>query len=405
MTTRTLPSSVLLAFLLLMATQQCEAGEIGRFVKNVGKATGIKPIEEAGKELERGWDKAKEKAPIIQDIQHVTSDQVRDAGRWARENPEEAIAIVAVVAVGWAACVDGCTLVAGLVLDGASAGGIAATIPIASIELADEDDNEIQVRPIPAGPSSAKNDGAEFSGSQATAADESKEHAKVQVGGIDATPVAKGDSQNERTSDYIEMGLQAQYPKYISLADDIDSKKVIVYRSLNERISEALNHFAPPVYPALVRLPNGNDIAGGTFLSKRSNIGNSEEALAAKEGLGSTARRVHGAIDFHTTPGQPVFAPMSGTIDKAQPWLTTSNGFKGIRIVTSDGTLARVLYLEPDPALKAGDEVEAGKTKLGISVDIRTAYPGTPNHVHIDFSDYLGRRFDPWTNSVLDPLP
>lgn len=405
------------------------AGEVGRALKGLGKVTGLKPLEKAGEEAERTWDKTKKEIPVIQDIQHLTTDQIRDAGRWAEDHPEEVLAIAAVVAVGWAACIDGCTLIAGIALEGAQAGGAAAILPVGAIAIGDKPDDGSGVRAIPP-PPTTHDEAADPVAADTTATSAAAAPPAISAGS-DAQPVSSTSpvvaSTGQLTSTatgngsaiaqvpatpgavvatstvpYVKQGLKAEYPRYISLSDTGSGAPTIVYRSLDQRLAEATNQFSVPVYPALVRLPNESaDPAGGTFLSRRNYLGTGAEASAAAEAFGTAARRFHGGLDFLAVSGQPIMAPMSGKIGRVN--IDAGHKLKGIEIISEDGTTARVLYVAPSPDLKNGEIVVAGQTRIGIAADISNAYKGVVNHVHVDFTDIYGRRFDPWTNAVLDP--
>lgn len=427
------PSVLACAGLLAVSVMPspASAGEIGKALEGLGKVTGLKPIKRAGEEAERAWDKTKKEIPVIQDIQHLTSDQVRDAGRWTKDHPEEVLAIAAVVAVGWAACVDGCTLIAGIALEGVEAGGAAAVVPLAAMAIGDTPDDGSGIRAIPstptsnddaaklmpddaiatsapAAPTAAPPNSAEQPASPSSPIAASAEPLTsaavgngseiVQVPGAPGAVVATSTS----TVPYLEQGLKAEYPRYISLADTGSGAPTIVYRSLDERLPEATNQFSVPVYPALVRLPNkSDDPAGGTFLSRRNDLGSGADASAAFEAFGTSARRIHGGIDFLAVRGQPIMAPLSGKIGRVD--IDAGHNLKGIEIVSEDGTKTRVLYVVGSRGLRVGQAVVAGQTRIGTAADISGAYRGVVNHVHVDFTDIHGRRFDPWTNTVVDP--
>jgi hypothetical protein len=94
---------------------------------------------------------------------------------------------------------------------------------------------------------------------------------------------------------------------------------------------------------------------------------------------------------------------MTGTVTQAQP-LSDGHGLKMVVITAQDGTEARLLYVEPDPAVVIGKKVDAG-SPIGVSqrLSIKPEYKNTPNHVHIDFTDAKGRKFDPYSNIVVEP--
>src|SRR5262249_23209125 len=147
--------------------------------------------------------------------------------------------------------------------------------------------------------------------------------------------------------------------------------------------------FSYPNAEAKPRLPTPSDPAGGIFTSPRNTNDPDANTLY---GVGN-AGRVHGATDYLLAPNMPVYATMTGIVDRIGD---TGTGFKLVQIKAFDGTVARELYV--DPIVQKGDKVTAGETMVGHSVQLST-YPGyanVPNHVHCDYIDRNGRKFDPF---------
>jgi murein DD-endopeptidase MepM/ murein hydrolase activator NlpD len=343
-------------------------GLLGGAVKWVGDRTGIKPISKAGNELDNASRGIKKEVPIYGTIEEGLSRPVRETGRWIERHPEEALTIAAVVAVGWAACVDGCALVGSILLDGAAMGGAAGTtvaVPLIAIEA-------VKKEPPAATPSAAQ-----------PPAKPAPEAPKAKPKASDASnSTAVATVQLDEV--YMHKYSKKEYPN--------GSPPVIVYRSLNERLGEVFNEFAPPSSLVSIRVSDPDDTAGGIFTSPR------KESSGAPD-----IRRIHAATDFLMPPGHPVLAPMTGKIDRIGN--TGTADFRLVQIVSQDGTVARVLYVKPDAQVQPGLEVKAGVTRLGVSDNLSrsTEYSGVPNHVHVDFTDFRGQRFDPWTNQRTRP--
>lgn len=346
----------------------------GDIAKAAGKVTETVQ-EKVGKPVGKGAEHlAHEVGKVLDKTGREIGNAGRDINRYAIENPEDVVAIVAVATVAWAACVDGCTLVGSLLIDGGTAGGTAGglvAIPLIAIEGGEEKQPEESARlSQPSEPSESN------------------------------TPT------DDNNSSY-ESKLEEEYPHKYSSKDHPSPEgmqngiPIVTYRSLDERLGEIFNEFAPPGPNVAVRYPDPEyDAAGGTFLSPRST--NDEGARAA---FGDDARRIHAATDFLMFPGQPVFATLTGVVD-GDPW-EPKPGVKAVNIRSQDGTVSRILYIHPNENIKNGATVKAGETVLGRAADLSKipAYKGVPNHVHVDYTDFRGRRFDPWSNVVTELAP
>jgi murein DD-endopeptidase MepM/ murein hydrolase activator NlpD len=343
-------------------------GLVGDLIEAAGKATGSKEIEEFGQNLDEENRRVKEKVDLYKSIDELP----REVVTWIEKNPEEALALGVVVAVGWAACVDGCTLIGSIIAGGAA-------IPIAGVELnrsnkPDLPQGNIQKKPSLEEPQAGK----------------SEPQQEVQV----------YNSSGDMTITYSPR-FQKEYPPGYSKVDYPNGVPPVVrYKYLHENLGNILNEFSFPTRNGLIRYPADADPAGGIFESPRSGLPAEEAKYYEPE-----ARRVHGGIDFLTFPGDPILAPMTGTIEAIRK-MTGKNGLQMINIRSRDGTLARVLYAQPlqFPGIREGMKVEAGNTLIGTAQNIGAAYnlDTTPNHIHVDYSDWQGRRFDPWTNKVVE---
>jgi murein DD-endopeptidase MepM/ murein hydrolase activator NlpD len=102
-------------------------------------------------------------------------------------------------------------------------------------------------------------------------------------------------------------------------------------------------------------------------------------------------RRAHEGVDYDSSPGQPVIAPISGYVSKigfAYP------GDTRLRYVEIDNPAlkltARAFYI--DPAVHEGESVRLGQ-QIGTALSLQRRYPGITNHVHLEIAE-RGRKID-----------
>ncbi|NOJ40904.1 M23 family metallopeptidase [Bradyrhizobium australiense] len=293
-----------------------------------------------------------------------------DAKTW------EAIGVVAaVVVVGWAACIDGCAFVAGIVLDGATVGasGGAVAIPLVAYEFGQS-----------GGPSQNRKSGGPPQNSTDTTSRPSENTAK----GSDKDLLAP-------TKTYPKYYSVKDYPSPEGMANAIPK---VSFKSLSDEWADALLQFSYPSPSAKPRVPTAADPAGGVFTSPRSGLTKDADSLYGK----GNARRLHAATDYLVKPGTEIYATMTGTVTRIDGH--TETNFPMVTIEAIDGTKSRILYVDLDPSLKKGAKVIAGETKIGTAADLSKAdeYKGVPNHVHVDYTDRQGRRFDPFLNMYVD---
>ncbi len=371
-----------IAFADACSGQGASGGEIARGIRNLGRMTGVKPVQCIGAKAGKEWQRTTKNVPLIGDVEHMTTDQVRDTGRWIKTHPDDAIEIGMVVVAAWAACADGCTVLVNLVVKG-------VTIPVGAAIIGND----------PSAPNKGDTDSATYR-PLTEASSPTSEPSPEASATSDKTSEGSGTAPSSTDDSTSSMWLQRSFPRFVARGDNPNF--IVKYQSPNDQLSNVFNSFAPPTRPVQVRTPTQDDPAGGVFLSPRVDLGNSADAVAAKRDFGDGARRVHGGTDFLASPGQPVFADMSGVVER---WFTVS-GFDAIQIRSKDQTTARILYIKKADGLHEGDPVEAGVTRVGTAIDISGAYnpKEVPNHVHTDYTDYLGRRFDPWTNEVLEKI-
>lgn len=114
----------------------------------------------------------------------------------------------------------------------------------------------------------------------------------------------------------------------------------------------------------------------------------------------------HKGVDIVTTPGEPIYSPVAGTVvTPFDPYRTIPEKrgkLSAIQIKTDDGHIVEVLYVDSTSAnLKKGDKVKIG-TPIGAAQDItKEVYPPRKdgsvmtNHVDIRIRDKNGTYHDP----------
>lgn len=125
--------------------------------------------------------------------------------------------------------------------------------------------------------------------------------------------------------------------------------------------------------------------------------------LATREDHGSI--RFHAGTDYVNQAGDPIYAPMSGTVQRMKN--PGRPGLNGLLITNEKGYSASVYYVQPskeiETSLKRSESkggrpfrVEAGKTVIGSAQDLHPAYPAdVPQHVHVTLQDPQGNPVAP----------
>jgi murein DD-endopeptidase MepM/ murein hydrolase activator NlpD len=102
---------------------------------------------------------------------------------------------------------------------------------------------------------------------------------------------------------------------------------------------------------------------------------------AGYDGMGYVSFASHHGEDYMSTPGQAVYAAMSGrVVSLANPY-SDWPALHGILIIASDGTACYLFYMN---ALQGtvGSIVRAGDS-VGIAQSLQEKYPGIIEHIHV----------------------
>jgi murein DD-endopeptidase MepM/ murein hydrolase activator NlpD len=103
-------------------------------------------------------------------------------------------------------------------------------------------------------------------------------------------------------------------------------------------------------------------------------------------------RRRHEGVDYVSTPGQPVEAPISGYVAKIGFAYKNEATLRYVEIENPALHMsARVFYVNPDVAV--GDTVAVGHP-IGHAQSLAQRYRGITNHVHLELADGRGHKLD-----------
>jgi murein DD-endopeptidase MepM/ murein hydrolase activator NlpD len=101
--------------------------------------------------------------------------------------------------------------------------------------------------------------------------------------------------------------------------------------------------------------------------------------------------RAHEGVDYDSSPGQTVVAPISGYVSKIGFAYPGDTRLRYVEIENPALHLeARVFYV--DPSVAVGDTVALGKP-IGTALSLQRRYRGITNHVHLEIAE-AGRRID-----------
>lgn len=92
----------------------------------------------------------------------------------------------------------------------------------------------------------------------------------------------------------------------------------------------------------------------------------------------------HKGQDYLGTPGQTVYAPIGGSVTTGAAYADGSNEYLRRVTITGDNS-ERVSLMYVLPSVVVGGRVEAGD-KVGTLQSLQNAYPGIPNHLHLEVS-------------------
>lgn len=98
----------------------------------------------------------------------------------------------------------------------------------------------------------------------------------------------------------------------------------------------------------------------------------------------SRGSRLHKGVDFTASPGEPIYSPINGTVER-YPDPYGDGRYSGIQIVGAGrhvGKTVKMFYLTPSVAI--GQPVAQGQ-RVGNCQNISSRYsPGMTNHVHVE---------------------
>lgn len=110
--------------------------------------------------------------------------------------------------------------------------------------------------------------------------------------------------------------------------------------------------------------------------------------------------RKHDGVDYVSTPGQQVKAPLSGKVTKiSKPYASGIDALvlSGVEIEASDGTKCWLWYMQPATNI-VGRVVKAGTTIIGTAKTLQNRYKnGITDHVHLRIHDRNNVKINPAT--------
>jgi hypothetical protein len=124
--------------------------------------------------------------------------------------------------------------------------------------------------------------------------------------------------------------------------------------------------------------------------------------------------RFHAGVDYIDHVGEPIYAPMSGWIERIKN--PGRPGLSGLLIRNEMGYSASIYYVDPTPEIKRGFEeqrfsqrrinVVSGKTIIGYAQNLHPAYPAeVPQHVHVTLTDRAGNPIAPDGKTRINKTP
>ena len=106
----------------------------------------------------------------------------------------------------------------------------------------------------------------------------------------------------------------------------------------------------------------------------------------------SRGARKHNGLDIVTTPGQIIYAPISGKVTRFPFPYAGDLTYTGIEIV-NDLYKVKIFYMKASVSI--GSKVVQGQ-QIGVSQNIAAKYsPQMTNHVHIEVYDKSNKLLDP----------
>lgn len=90
-------------------------------------------------------------------------------------------------------------------------------------------------------------------------------------------------------------------------------------------------------------------------------------------------KRKHKGQDYTVTAGQPVYAPISGTLTTGPAYASGIHPEMRLVKITDGTTAVNLMYVLPS----AGGQVSKGE-RIGTAQSLQGLYPGIPDHIHVE---------------------
>lgn len=208
----------------------------------------------------------------------------------------------------------------------------------------------------------------------------------------------ENSSPSDKNLDEFQKWATATEPSYEELEPWSDglSRFLTGNKILGESLPKEMEVISP-TKTNIIRTKDGYGV--GYFLSPR--------AISNKDGK-RVGTRYHGGVDFVTTPGEPIYAPVSGTVLRvSNAYKKNSNGLKAIVMITDFGHTVKILYTSPNRTIKIGRKIKVGQI-IGVAQDLSVKFKkkgkkAMINHVHLTIIDSAGNRVSPSQDWVIKP--
>ncbi len=193
----------------------------------------------------------------------------------------------------------------------------------------------------------------------------------------------------------------------INLRDDLRKTlpKLVVDGKYGKKTQAAIDQFQS----SFMSKPDGRIDPYGLSIKKIWQLAYAKPTGLAVRGLdnygaghygASRGARTHDGVDYMSTAGQQVKAPMSGKVTKiSRPYASGIDAtlLSGVEIEASDGTKCWVWYMQPSVNI-VGTVVKAGTSVIGTAKTLKNRYKnGITDHVHVRIHSRHGAKINPST--------
>ncbi|HEX8569823.1 MAG TPA: M23 family metallopeptidase [Caulobacteraceae bacterium] len=144
---------------------------------------------------------------------------------------------------------------------------------------------------------------------------------------------------------------------------------------------------------ATLPLTKGADVTGDgqpDFVNPTGLAPRGKDAYGSGEFGASRTGHIHAGVDYVSSAGQRVFAPIGGVVTRIGHPYSDDASFRYVEITNPQtGYKARVMYVGPQ--VREGERVDLGE-EIGRAQTLQRRYPrGITDHVHLEIARLNGR--------------